>query len=534
MISLTKKVEFALIILKHLEEKNLNNKDSQIVVKAHEIARVHKISEDFVAKVMQKLGKKQILISKQGAHGGYYLNEDLSKISLLQLLEVLEGHYTIVNCINVDKSCNYDYGCSIIDPMRLLNNKFREIYKGISLSEILTPYHLDNNNNHHGVKAKTTSQKNLQPQKTSATDKQSKGSIIGLIGSILSPVKNFVQVRRLKVSALVFFLAFFVLSEVNAKEVNVYSYRQQFLIEGILDKFTKTTGIKVNTIYIKKGLAERIKLEGKQSPADVILTTDIGQLIELKNNDIVKKVRSKKIRSAIPSNLRNKEGTWFALTTRARIIYASKDRIKEGDIKDYADLANPKWKKKICIRSGYHPYNLALFSSIIAHEGKTATEKFLKNLKRNLARKPQGNDRAQVKAIKEGLCDLSIGNSYYYAKMLYNHDQPEQIKWAKSVNLIFPNQDNRGTHYNVSGMALAKYAPNKSSAIKLMEFLVSDIAQYIYSSENYEYPVKKGIPLSSFLKTYMSDKKWDDLSLDKVVAERRKTIQILDSIQFDQ
>lgn len=320
----------------------------------------------------------------------------------------------------------------------------------------------------------------------------------------------------------------------NSQEINVYSYRQKFLISGILQKFSAQTGITVNTIYIGKGLAERIKLEGKKSPADIILTTDIGQLIELEKADVIQPVNSSVINNTVRPNLRHPNNLWFGLTTRARIIYTSKDRVKPGEIKNYEDLTDNRWNNKVCIRSGYHTYNLALFASLIANNGLNATKQYLMDLKKNLARKPQGNDRAQVKAIKEGLCDVAIGNSYYYGKMLYNHKEPEQIEWAKSVNLVFPNQDNRGTHENISGMAMAKYSPNAKNAKILMEFLVDDLAQYIYSTENFEFPVNEKTPLSPFLQSFMTGVKWDDIDVSEIAKNRKQATILLDEIQFDQ
>ncbi|GAM67231.1 ferric iron ABC transporter [Vibrio sp. JCM 19236] len=270
-----------------------------------------------------------------------------------------------------------------------------------------------------------------------------------------------------------------------AEEVNVYSYRQPFLVQPMFDEFTKETGIKVNVKFSKTGIAEQLKKEGEYSPADVVLTTDISRLVELANEEVVQPVESKEISGNVPAQYRDSENEWFALTLRTRNVYSSRDRVGQlGADFDYKDLANTEYKGKICTRSGKHPYNVSLVASMIAHHGEAEAKTWLEGVKANLARKPQGNDRAQVKAVKEGLCDLALGNSYYLGKMLENE---EQQAWAESVYINFPGQNANGTHVNVSGMAMAKYAPNRDNAVKLMEFLTEDKAQQMYAEVNYEY-----------------------------------------------
>lgn len=315
-----------------------------------------------------------------------------------------------------------------------------------------------------------------------------------------------------------------------AEEVNVYSYRQPFLVEPMFKEFTAETGIKVNVKFAKKGLAEKLEQEGKYSPADVILTTDISRLVELSDKQLVQPVDSKVIDSNIPAQFRDNEDEWFALTLRSRNVYSSRDRVGKlpADF-DYSDLAKPEWKGKICTRSGKHPYNISLVSSMIAHYGEAETKTWLEGVKANLARKPQGNDRAQVKAVKEGLCELAIGNSYYLGKMV-NDDK--QKSWAEAVYINFPGQENFGTHVNVSGMAMAKYAPNKDNAQKLMEFLTGEQAQQMYAEVNYEYPVKEGVKRSALVASW-GDFKADDLSLDKVAQYHSTAIKLLDEVKFD-
>lgn len=316
----------------------------------------------------------------------------------------------------------------------------------------------------------------------------------------------------------------------QSNEVNVYSYRQPFLIKPLFNAFTNETGIKVNVVFAKKGLAERLIREGKNSPADLVFTVDIGRLSEVVDKDVVQAVSSDKLTQNIPAQYRDPEGKWFALTTRTRSIYASKERANLNDIQNYEDLANPVWKGKICTRSGKHPYNLALIASMISHHGEAETTTWLKGVKANLARKPQGNDRAQVKAIKEGVCDLSLGNNYYFGKMLSNEEQAE---WAEAVHLTFPNQANRGTHVNISGMALTKSAPNKDNAIKLMEFLSQELAQKMYSEQNFEYPVNPKVAPSGLLQSWGAFKA-DNLSLAEITKNRKLAAQLVDKVGFDE
>lgn len=312
-----------------------------------------------------------------------------------------------------------------------------------------------------------------------------------------------------------------------ADEVNVYSYRQPFLVEPLFNKFTEQTGVKVNVVFAKKGMAERLAREGQLSPADVLLTTDISRLIELQEKGLLQSITSAEIDSAIPSQYKATDNSWFALTTRVRNIYSAK---RLGDIDfSYEDLADEKWRGKICTRSGKHPYNVALVASMVAAHGEQDTLSWLKSVKANLARKPQGNDRGQVQAIHQGLCDLSLGNSYYFGKMLTNE---KQKVWADAVNINFPNQANRGAHVNISGMGMAKYSPNAKQAKALMEFLVSEQAQQMYAETNMEYPVRAGVKKSAMIAAW-GDFKADTLSLETIAANRKIALKLLDQAKFD-
>ncbi|WP_435234971.1 Fe(3+) ABC transporter substrate-binding protein [Psychromonas sp. PT13] len=314
-----------------------------------------------------------------------------------------------------------------------------------------------------------------------------------------------------------------------ASEVNVYSLRQPFLIEPIMDKFTEETGIKVNILFAKSGLIERVKREGELSPADVVLTVDISRLAQLENEGLTQAVDSKVLTENIPSQYRDPDQQWFALTTRVRSIYSSADRVGPVANITYQDLATPEFKGTLCTRSGKHPYNVSLVASIIAHDGEAAAKTWLEGVKNNLARKPQGNDRAQVKAIKDGLCDYSLGNSYYLGKMLAD---PKQVSWAEAVNINFPNQQTTGAHVNVSGVVLAKYAPHKEDAIKLMEFLSGDVAQKMYAEVNYEYPVNASVQPSKLVASW-GDFKADSIALSDIAAQHKTAIKLLDEVKFD-
>ena len=275
--------------------------------------------------------------------------------------------------------------------------------------------------------------------------------------------------------------------------VNVYSYRQEFLIRPFLDAFEKDTGIEVNVVFAKKGLLERLKAEGMNSPADVLLTADISRLDGPVREDLLQPVSSSTLDTNVPAQYRHPDGLWYGLTTRARLVYYSKERVKPEELSTYEDLADPKWKGRICVRQGSHVYNRALVASMIAAHGEEKAEVWAKDLVANFARKPQGNDRGQVKAIKEGVCDIALGNSYYMGKMKTNEKKPEQKEWAAAVGIFFPNQEDRGTHVNISGAAITKSAKHRDNAVRLLEFLSDSFAQEMYASVNFEYPVKQGV-----------------------------------------
>ncbi len=310
-------------------------------------------------------------------------------------------------------------------------------------------------------------------------------------------------------------------------DVNIYSYREPALIDPLLKAFTAKTGIKTNVVFASAGLNERLAAEGAASPADLLLTVDAGRLSEAKDAGLTQPVKSPEL-EALPAAFRDPDGHWFGLTMRARVIYASKERVKQDHI-TYEELADPKWKGKLCSRSGQHVYNTSLVATMIAHKGEAATAAWLRGVKANLARKPAGGDREQVRDVHAGLCDIAIGNTYYMAAMLKN---PEQRAWAESVRIIFPNTQDRGSHVNISGVALAKHAKNKDHAIKLMEFLASDEGQSIYASVNNEYPISDKVSPSDTVKSW-GVLKPDPLPLSNIAKYRKRASEIVDEVGFD-
>ncbi|NIY74544.1 Fe(3+) ABC transporter substrate-binding protein [Thalassospira sp. HF15] len=315
-----------------------------------------------------------------------------------------------------------------------------------------------------------------------------------------------------------------------AEEVNVYSLRQPFLIEPMFKRFTEETGIRVNTLFSQSGLVERIKHEGRNTPADLLLTVDIGRIQDAVDADIAQPIESPVLDANIPDQFRDKDKLWVGMTTRARVLYTSLDRVEPDAITTYEELADPKWKGRICVRSAMHVYNIALIASMIAHHGEDETKTWLTAVKDNLARKPQGADTDQIEAVSQGVCDVAIGNSYYYGKML---DDPNKADAAKQVRIVFPNQGDRGTHVNISGVALMKHAPNKENAIKLVEFLSSDEAQHMYADINFEYPVKPGVAWSEQVRAWGTFVQ-DDLPLNTVAANRGAAIRLIDEVGFNE
>lgn len=320
-----------------------------------------------------------------------------------------------------------------------------------------------------------------------------------------------------------------------ADELTLYTTREPGLIQPLLTAFTATTKIQVNTVFVKDGLLERVKAEGARSPADVLMTVDVGNLLDLVDGGVTQPVKSAALESAIPANLRGADGQWFALSMRARVLYADKG-LKLGAFR-YEDLADPKWKGKVCIRAGQHPYNTALVASLIAHDGEAKTEQWLRGVKANLARKATGGDRDVARDILGGICDIGLANSYYVGQMKSSKEGSDARKWGDAIQVVrptFANGKSGGTHVNISGAAVAKNAPQRANAVKLLEFLVSDSAQSLYAQANYEYPVRKGVALDPIIGQTIGELKVDPLPLTEIAKYRKQASALVDKVGFDQ
>jgi iron(III) transport system substrate-binding protein len=315
-----------------------------------------------------------------------------------------------------------------------------------------------------------------------------------------------------------------------AQELNLYTTREPALIQPLIDSFQKASGTKVNTIFLSEGLAERVAAEGASSPADVLMTVDFGNLIDLTEQGLTQPVKSTVLEDAIPANLRAEDGQWFALSTRARVLYAAKD--EDVSAITYEDLANPKWKDRICIRSGQHPYNTALIAAYIEHHGAADAEKWLTAVKENLARKAGGGDRDVARDIAAGICDIGIANSYYVGLMRSGKGGPEQKKWADAIKVVLPTFENDGTQVNITGAAVAKNAPHQKEAVAFLEYLVSQDAQKIYAQANFEYPVRAGVDADPLVAEFGA-LKVDSTSLPKVAEHREEASKLAEKVGFD-
>lgn len=313
----------------------------------------------------------------------------------------------------------------------------------------------------------------------------------------------------------------------ESKVVNVYTHRHYEADQQLFKIFEDQTGIKVNVINSNADeLIQKMSMEGKQSPADVLITVDAGRLTRAKDQGLLQPIESDILTNLIPSHLRDPDNQWFGLTKRARIIAYAKDRVKPEQLSTYEDLATNKWKNKLLIRSSGNIYNQSLLASIIVNNGEAEAKKWTEGMVRNMARAPKGSDRDQVKAVVAGEGDLAIVNSYYIGQML-NSSDPEEVETAGKIGLFFPNQNNRGTHMNVSGAGVARYAPNKVNAIKFIEFLVSEEAQKIFANSNYEYPVISSIEPAGLLLEWGNFKE-DPMLLSKLGENNKKAVLIFD------
>ena len=319
----------------------------------------------------------------------------------------------------------------------------------------------------------------------------------------------------------------------SAQELNLYTTREPGLIKPLLDRFTQSSGIAVNAVMIKDGLTERVAAEGAQSPADVLMTVDFGNLLDLVDKGLTQPISSETLNAAVPANLRGADGSWYALSMRARVLYAAKDLAGvEGFT--YEALADPKWQGKVCIRSGQHPYNTALIAAVITRDGAAKAEEWLTGVKANLARKAGGGDRDVAKDIMGGICDLGIANSYYVGLMRSGKGGPDQQKWGDAIEVVLPTfADGGGTHVNISGASVAKHAPNQANAVKLLEYLVSDEAQRIYAQANFEYPVKAGVAPDPIIAAF-GELKVDPTPLTEIAANRVAASELAEKVGFDE
>jgi len=317
-----------------------------------------------------------------------------------------------------------------------------------------------------------------------------------------------------------------------AAEVNLYTTREPKLIQPLLDAYTQQSGVKVNTVFVKDGLLERVKAEGAQSPADVLMTVDIGNLLDLVDGGVTQPVKSAALESVIPAHLRGADGQWYALSLRDRVAYVAKDL--DVQVLNYEDFADPKWKGKVCIRSGQHPYNTALIAALIAHDGAEAAEQWLRGVKANLARPATGGDRDVARDILGGICDIGIANAYYVGRMKNSPPDSDGYKWGQAIKVVRPTfKGSKGTHVNISGASVARHAPNQAQAVQLLEYLVSDEAQSLYAKANYEYPVKAGVALDPVVASFGA-LEVDSLPLTEIARHRKLASELVDKVGLNQ
>ncbi|SFB66314.1 iron(III) transport system substrate-binding protein [Bosea sp. CRIB-10] len=314
-----------------------------------------------------------------------------------------------------------------------------------------------------------------------------------------------------------------------AQSVNLYTTREPALLNPVIESFTKDTGIKVNAVFLKDGLQQRVQAEGANSPADVMLVVDVGEIQAIADAGITQPVQSALVDKTVPAALRGAGNNWVSLTQRARIVVVSKDRVKQDAI-SYDELADPKWKGKFCIRAGQHPYNNAFFAAHLARNGAEKTETFLKAIKANVARKPGGGDRDVARDILSGQCDIAIINTYYIGLM--SKATNEQKGWYEAIKPLKTTFAGGGTHVNVSAAAIAKNAPNKDSAVKLIEYMLGEKAQTLYADGNFEYPVNPDVKEAAAVKL-LGALTPDTTPLGDVAKNRKAASELVDKVGFD-
>lgn len=316
------------------------------------------------------------------------------------------------------------------------------------------------------------------------------------------------------------------------KVLNLYSARHYQGDERLYSDFTKQTGIKINRVELKdQPLLERLNSEGDKSPADVILLVDASRLYRAQQAGLFQPVESKTLNERIPAEFRAQDGSWYGFSNRARVIVYNKDTVDPKDVMTYESLADPKNKGKVCTRSGSHPYNLSLFGSMIEHDGLEKTEKILKGYVDNQARSPKGGDTDQIKAVASGECGVALTNSYYLARMMRS-DKPEDKAAVAKVGMAWPNQATTGTHMNLAGGAVAKYAPHRENAIKFLEYLSTDSAQKYFVEGNNEWPVVKSVKIDNPALDSLGTFKMDTISTDRMAAQSVEAQKLLDKVGY--
>ncbi|KKO46295.1 iron deficiency-induced protein A [Arsukibacterium ikkense] len=312
---------------------------------------------------------------------------------------------------------------------------------------------------------------------------------------------------------------------VFASEVNIYSARQEELIKPLLDNFSRDTGIKVNLITGKPDeLISRLVSEGRNSPADLLISTDVGRLYRAKTQGVLQSISSDALSSAIPAALRDPAGHWYGLTMRARPIMYVPGKVNPAELSSYADLTNPKWRGRICVRSSDNIYNQSMVAAMIAQQGVAVTEQWVRGFVANFARPPRGGDRDQISAAAAGVCDIAIANTYYLGGMLAD---PALRATAEKVKVFWPDQAGNGVHINISGAGVATHAPNKANAVRLLEYMVTAQAQAWYAEANHEYPVRAGVAASELLQG-LGEFSADKLALDKLGELNGEAIRLMD------
>ena len=315
-------------------------------------------------------------------------------------------------------------------------------------------------------------------------------------------------------------------------QINIYSHRHYDSDKILFQKFTDQTGIKINVI---KGsadqLIERLISEGGNSPADILLTVDAGRLHRAKVAGILQPIESKILSENIPPSMRDEDGYWFGLTVRARVLVYSKKRVTPDQLSTYEDLANRKWRGKIAVRSSSNIYNQSLMASIIASNGSRKALSWAKSIRKNMARAPRGSDRDQARAVAAGLADVAIMNTYYLG-ILANSPDAKDREVFKKVSVFFPNQNDRGTHINISGAGITKSSKNKKDAIKFLEFLSGSDSQKTFGSVNYEYPIRIEANQSELLKSWGTFK-YDKLNLSVLGANNAEAVKLFDKAGWE-